>query len=148
MAKEFFKAHFYPDQFTRSAYLKNSANYYLAALFFNAFPLPQREAGTRQTLRYIGALLGEGFSVLIFPEGRRTDAGEIKPFQAGVGMIGAKLDVPVVPVRLDGLDRILHQTWKFPSRGRARVAFGRPMYLSGSDYGALAQQVQAEVARL
>ena len=34
----------------------NSLNYYLAALFFNAFPLPQREAGARQTLRYIGEL--------------------------------------------------------------------------------------------
>ena len=29
------------------------------SLFFNAFPLPQREAGARQTLRYIGELLGE-----------------------------------------------------------------------------------------
>ena len=37
----------------------NSLNYYLAALFFNAFPLPQREAGARQTLRYIGELLEE-----------------------------------------------------------------------------------------
>ena len=148
MAKEFFKAHFYPDQFTWSARLPNSANYYLASLFFSAFPLPQREAGTRQTLRYIGNLLGEGFSVLIFPEGKRTDAGEIKPFQAGVGMIASKLDVPVVPVRLDGLDRILHHSWKLPRRGRARVAFGRPMSLTGSDYGALARQVEAEVARL
>jgi long-chain acyl-CoA synthetase len=148
MAKEFFKAHFYPDQFDRSARVTNSANYYLASLFFNAFPLPQREAGTRQTLRYIGALLGEGFSILIFPEGRRTETGEIQRFQAGVGMIAAKLDVPVVPVRLEGLDRILHHTWQFPVRGRARVAFGRPMYLTGSDYGALAQQIEAEVARL
>ena len=117
MAKEFFKAHFYPDQFEWSARIPNSANYYLASLFFNAFPLPQREAGTRQTLRYIGALLGEGFSVLIFPEGKRTDAGEIKPFQAGVGMIASKLDVPVVPVRLDGLDRILHQQLEIPDTG-------------------------------
>ncbi len=148
MAKEFFKAHFYPDQFTWSARLPNSANYLLASLFFNAFPLPQREAGTRQTLRYIGALLGEGFSVLIFPEGKRTDAGEIKPFQAGIGMIASKLDVPVVPVRLDGLDRILHHSWKVPTRGRARVAFGRPMSLKGSDYAALAQQVHDEVAKL
>ena len=54
MAKEFFKAHFYPEQFSRKAYVTNSLNYYLASLFFNAFPLPQREAGTRQTLRYIG----------------------------------------------------------------------------------------------
>ena len=57
MAKEFFKAHFYPEQFSRGRVLTNSLNYYLASLFFNAFPLPQREAGTRQTLRYIGELL-------------------------------------------------------------------------------------------
>ena len=74
MAKEFFKAHFFPEQFGRRAWLTSSLNYYLAALFFNAFPLPQREAGTRETLRYIGELASEGYSMLIFPEGRRTDA--------------------------------------------------------------------------
>ena len=45
------------------------------AQFFNAFPLPQREAGTRQTLRYIGEVIADGYSVLIFPEGRRTRTG-------------------------------------------------------------------------
>ena len=148
MAKEFFTAHFHPDQFGWRARLPNSLNYYLASLFFNAFPLPQRETGTRQTLRYVGTLLEEGFSILIFPEGKRTDAGEIKPFQAGVGMIASKLGVPVVPVRLDGLDRILHQSWKFPSRGRARVAFGKPMSLTGSDYAALARKVEEAVRQL
>jgi long-chain acyl-CoA synthetase len=148
MAKEFFKAHFYPDQFSRKAYLANSANYYLASLFFNAFPLPQREAGTRQTLRYIGDLLGDGFSVLIFPEGRRTEEGEIGRFQPGVGMIASKLQVPVVAVRLDGLDRILHHRWKFPRRGSARVAFGPPMWLNGADYAGLAREVEAAVREL
>ena len=32
-------------------------------------------------------------------------------------MIASRLGVPVVPVRLDGLDRILHHTWKFPDAG-------------------------------
>ena len=71
MAKEFFKPHFYPDQFGRRAYVTSSLNYYLASLFFNAFPLPQREAGTRQTLRYIGALLSSGLGADL-PEGKRT----------------------------------------------------------------------------
>jgi long-chain acyl-CoA synthetase len=148
MAKEFFKAHFYPDQFSRSARLTNSINYYLASTFFNAFPLPQRETGTRQTLRYIGDLIGEGFSVLIFPEGRRTEKGEINRFQAGVGMIAARLDVPVVPVRIEGLDRILHHTWKFPAKGKASVSFGAPMSLKGNDYAALAVQVEEAVKQL
>ena len=50
-------------------------------------------------------------------------------------MIAARLDVPVVPVRLEGVDRILHQSWKFPSRGRATVTFGAPILLRGNDYG-------------
>jgi long-chain acyl-CoA synthetase len=148
MAKEFFKAHFYPEQFSRKAYIQNSANYYLASLFFNAFPLPQREVGTRQTLRYIGELIGRGFSILIFPEGRRTDTGEIGSFQPGAAMIAARLEVPVVPVRLEGLDRILHHTWKFPKRGRARVTFGAPISLTGHDYAELAARIEAAVKAL
>jgi long-chain acyl-CoA synthetase len=148
MAKEFFKAHFYPDQFSRKAYLQNSANYYLASLFFNAFPLPQRESGTRQTLRYIGELISRGDSILIFPEGRRTQNGEIARFQPGAAMIAARLEIPVIPVRLEGLERILHQSWKFPRRGSARVTFGAPMSLKGHDYTALAAQIEAAVTGL
>jgi long-chain acyl-CoA synthetase len=148
MAKEFFKAHFFPEQYSRREWLTNSLNYYLASLFFNAFPLPQREAGTRQTLRYIGTMLGEGHSVLIFPEGKRTMHGEIAPFRPGVGMIGARLGVPVVPVRLEGLDRVLHQTWRMARRGPVRVAFGPALSLEGDDYAAQAARVEAAVRAL
>ncbi|HTH01605.1 MAG TPA: AMP-binding protein [Vicinamibacterales bacterium] len=145
MAKEFFKAHFYPEQFGRKAWFTNSLNYYLASTFFNAFPLPQRETGTRQTLRYIGDLFAEGFSLLIFPEGKRTDRGEINRFLPGVGMIASRLDVPVVPVRLDGLDRVLHQSWKFPQRGPGRVTFLPPMLLKGNDYVTITREVEEAI---
>ncbi|OGA84990.1 MAG: hypothetical protein A3G27_12080 [Betaproteobacteria bacterium RIFCSPLOWO2_12_FULL_66_14] len=148
MAKEFFKAHFYPEQYGRMAWFTNSLNYYLSALFFNAFPLPQREAGARQTLHYIGDVLEDGHSVLIFPEGKRTDRGEIDRFRPGIGMIASRLGVPVVPVRLDGLDKVLHHTWRMARPGRVRVAFGPPMRLTGEDYEALAGQVEDAVRDL
>jgi long-chain acyl-CoA synthetase len=148
MAKEFFKAHFYPEQHSRAAWFTSSLNYYLAALFFNAFPLPQREAGARQTLRYIGDVLGDGFSVLIFPEGKRTTDGTIDRFRPGIGMIASRLDVPVVPVRLEGLDRVLHHTSYMATPGRVRVAFGAPMRLIGDDYEALAKRVEDAVREL
>jgi long-chain acyl-CoA synthetase len=148
MAKEFFKAHFFPAQHSRRARFTNSLNYYLAALFFNAFPLPQREAGARQTLQYIGEVLDDGFSVLIFPEGRRTQAGEIDRFRPGIGMIGSRLDVPVIPVRIEGLDKVLHTTWKMARPGRVRVAFGKPLRLTGDDYEALAAAVENAVRAL
>lgn len=148
MAKEFFRAHFHPEEAGWRAWLTNSLNYYLAALFFNAFPLPQREAGTREALRYIGELASDGWSVLIFPEGKRTDRGEINPFRPGVGMIGARLGLPVVPVRLEGLERILHHSWRMARPGRARVSFGAPMRLEGDDYAALARRVEEAVRAL
>ncbi|HEX4347073.1 MAG TPA: AMP-binding protein [Vicinamibacterales bacterium] len=148
MAKEFFKAHFFPEQYGRLAWFTSSLNYYLAALFFNAFPLPQREAGARQTLRYIGDVLASGFSVLIFPEGKRTESGEIDRFRPGVGMIASRLDVTVVPVRLEGLDHVLHHTWRMARPGAVRVAFGAPMKLMGDDYEALTRQVESAVRAL
>ena len=148
MAKEFFKPHFFPEQYGRAAWFTNSLNYYLAALFFNAFPLPQREAGARQTLQYIGDLVAHDSSVLIFPEGKRSDDGDVGRFMPGVGMIASRLGVPVVPVRIDGLDKVLHHSWRMARPGRVRIAFGRPLHLIGDDYEALAKQVEDAVRNL
>jgi long-chain acyl-CoA synthetase len=148
MAKEFFDAHFHPAGHSRCERFTAGTFYYLAALFFNAFPLPQREAGARRTLRYIGDLVSEGWSVLIFPEGRRTEAGEINPFRPGVGMIGSRLCVPVVPVRLEGVDHVLHASWRMARRGPVRVAFGPPLTLDGEDYAKLAGRIESAVRAL
>ena len=147
-AKEFFAAHFHPDRHSRREWLTSGLNYYLSSLFFNVFPLPQREAGTREAIRYLGELLSEGTSVLIFPEGRRTQTGAIDTFQPGIGMIAARLHVPIVPVRIEGVDRILHRAWHMARPGRARVAFGAPLRLEGDDYRALAKQVEEAVKAL
>ncbi len=148
MAKEFFRPHFFPGDFPRKQVFWNRLWYYLACMFFNAFPLPQREAGARQTMRYMGEVIGDGYSIIIFPEGRRLEEGAIADFQPGIGMIGARLDVPVVPVRIEGLDRVLHPKMRWPKRGPVRVTFGAPLHLSGDDYPALAKKVEEAVRTL
>jgi long-chain acyl-CoA synthetase len=148
MAKEYFAAHFHPAGRRWSERLASTTLYVLAALFFNAFPLPQREAGTRRTLRYMGELLGEGTSLLIYPEGERTDDGRIGAFRPGVGMIASRLHAAVVPVRLEGLDRVLHRSWRLPRRGSVRVAFGAPLRAEGDDFAALARRVELAVRQL
>jgi long-chain acyl-CoA synthetase len=148
MLKEFFTAHFHRKDHTWRQWFTNSLNYYLACFYFNTFPIPQREAGARHTLRYMGELTGDGWSILIFPEGVRAATGEIRTFRGGVGMIASRLEVPVVPVRLDGLDRVLHPAWRMARPGRVRVAFGAPLRLRGEDYAALAKQVEEQVRSL
>lgn len=148
MSKEFFKAHFYPKQYKLHERFTNSLNYYLGSLMFNAFPIPQREAGARQTIRYAADLVNEGWCITIFPEGKLTQTGEIATFQPGVGMLASRLNVPVVPVRLVGLDKVLHRSWKMASPGKVTVRFGKPLHLQGDDYAALAKRVEEAVKAL
>jgi long-chain acyl-CoA synthetase len=148
MSKEFFDAHFFPERHRLGERWLNSTYYRLSTLFFNAFPIPQREAGVAQTVRYMGELAEEGWSVLIFPEGDRTEAGEIHRFQPGVGMIASRLELPVVPIRIKGLERVLHRSAKFPRPGRVMVAIGEPISLQGESYASLAQQVEEAVKAL
>jgi 1-acyl-sn-glycerol-3-phosphate acyltransferase len=148
MAKEFFDAHFHPERHTWGERATNSLNYRLSTFFFNAFPLPQREAGTRGALRHIGDVIAGGDSVLIFPEGERSTTGEIGSFRPGVGLMAARLDVPVVPVRLCGVDRVLRVGWRFARPGRVSVAFGAPLRLRGEDYVDLTRRIERAVRAL
>jgi len=146
--KEFFKPHFFPADFSTRRVITSRLSYYASAFFFNTFPIPQHETGARQTLRYIGEVAGAGFSVLMFPEGVRSASGDIKPFMPGIGMIGSRLGLPVVPVRLHGVDRVLRTGSMRPRPGPVSVSFGPPIRLSGDNYVALARQVQQAVQSL
>ena len=148
MAKEFFKAHFFPAQYGRAAWFTSSLNYYLSTLFFNAFPFPQRETGLREALRHAGDLVSQGCSILIFPEGRRSETGAIDLFRPGVGILASKLEIPVVPVRIEGADRVLKVGWNMARPGRVVVTFGEPIMLRGEDYVQLARKVEEAVREL
>ncbi len=148
MWKEFFDAHFHPERHTKLETLGNRLLYWLLALFFNAFPLPQTETGVGGSVRYLGELISAGWSVIFFPEGERTEAGEIHRFLPGIGLLASRLRVPVVPVRLQGVEKILHRGKHFPTPGRVRITFGQPLYLNGNEYPALARQVEQAVREL
>jgi len=148
MWKEFFDAYFHPERHSLLSRLTSAFNFYSATLVFNAFPLPQLEAGVRETVRHIGELVSDGWSVLIFPEGARTTTGEIGSFQPGVGMIGSRLRVPVVPVRLIGVDRVLPRGATTVHPGPVEVRFGAPMDLRGDDFAGLARRVEEQVRAL
>jgi long-chain acyl-CoA synthetase len=63
-------------------------------------------------------------------------------------MMAARLRLPVIPVRLEGLDRVMHQTWWWPRRGVVRVIFGPPLQLKGEDYVSLSKCVEQAVVAL
>ena len=52
------------------------------------------------------AIIREGKSVVIFPEGTRSPDGKLLPFKRGGFMLALKAAVPVVPVTINGSGRI------------------------------------------
>jgi len=148
MWKEYFDAHFHPERHSRRERWVNTTVYRLITLLFNGFPIPQTETGARDSVRYMGELAEQGWSILIFPEGERTLTGEIGRFYPGVGMIAARLHLPVVPVRLRGVDQVLGRTARWLHPGPVEVTLGAPIHARGESYSALAQRVEDAVRAL
>ena len=63
-------------------------------------------------------------------------------------MMASRLGVPVVPVRIEGADRVLHETWRMAKPGPIRVAFGKPLRFTGDDYARMGAEIEAAVRAL
>ena len=102
------------------------AGYYLVVALFNVFPLPQ-QSGVRESFAFAGESVDRGYSVVVFPEGRRTQEGRPSPFRSGVGILAQKLNIPVVPLRIDGLFEMKMAGRKIARRGELKVMIGKPL---------------------
>jgi 1-acyl-sn-glycerol-3-phosphate acyltransferase len=72
--------------------------------------------------------LKKGEVVVLFPEGRRSETGELLEGKRGVGMLISLSGVPVVPALITGTDRMLPVDAKWLKRARVTVVFDRPIY--------------------
>jgi acyl-[acyl-carrier-protein]-phospholipid O-acyltransferase / long-chain-fatty-acid--[acyl-carrier-protein] ligase len=62
---------------------------------------PTRPLGMRHLIQAVK----DGASLVIFPEGRLTVTGGLMKVYDGTAMIADKADAPIIPVRIDGLER-------------------------------------------
>ncbi len=101
-------------------------SYFLVVALFNVFPLPQ-QSGFRESFAYAGECADGGLSILVFPEGRRTPDGKMCPFRAGIGMLARNLNLPVLPMRIDGLFELKQKGRKLAPPGAVTVRIGPPV---------------------
>ncbi len=66
-------------------------------------------------------------AILFFPEGTRSETGQLQPLKLGLGILVMKLKVPVVPVHIQGTYRALPKGKVFPKKYPIRVSFGSPL---------------------
>lgn len=122
--------------------------YVLVTALFNVFSLPQR-AAYQESFQYAGRLADKGYNVLIFPEGKRTQTGEMAEFRKGIGLLATRLNLPVIPMRIDGLFGLKQKKQRFSKPGTVQVHIGEPVrFESTDDPEEIAKRLQGIVEKL
>ncbi len=87
------------------------------------------EKNLRDSIRMMAAAIQKGKKVIIFPEGTRSTDGELGEFKKTFAILSLELNVPVVPVAINGAYRALPTGSKFPRFGaKVTVSFLPPVY--------------------
>jgi 1-acyl-sn-glycerol-3-phosphate acyltransferase len=93
-----------------------------------AFPV-KRGGGEREALRTAIHMLKEGRVLLIFPEGTRSPEGRLIEFELGAAFVALNSGAQVVPLGIDGADRLLPLNSPIPRPAKLRVKIGPPVDL-------------------
>lgn len=116
---------------------------------YHVFPV-QRNTADLSALKEAMKRVRAGKGLLLFPEGRRQEAGAapVEP-QAGIGFLAAKLDVPVIPVYVSGTEKAFPRGTKFMRPHKICVYFGRQISIERSlPYQDIARQIMAHIRHL
>ena len=95
--------------------------------------------------------LKKGMPLVVFPEGGRTETGELQPFLPGAFYVAIKAQVEVVPCALIGTYEVLPINTFHIHPGRVELVFGEPIATTGMklhDMEALAEKVKRAIAAL
>lgn len=88
--------------------------------------------------------IAAGSSVLIFPEGTRSEDGVVRDFKAGAVLLAIKAGVPLVPVGFNGSYEVLPKGKFLPESGEIHIRIGPPLD-TGEYRAADKQQLAADL---
>ncbi len=106
-----------------------------------------RLASIKHVYRDAATWIKSGMSVLFFPEGTRSETGEMKEFQNGAFKLALREKVPVLPILLEGTGGALPKgSWLFtpqkPSRMKVLPAIDTSSF-SATDFAGLRDRARS-----
>jgi len=124
----------------RTYWERNGLRRYLSQSVFGAV-LVDRATGpddaatvARASVDRMARTLGQGVSLIVFPEGTRSTTGDVGPFKSGLYHLSClRPEAELVPVHLENLNRILPKGEMLPVPMLSRVVFGTPFRSSKGD---------------
>ncbi len=121
----------------------------VTAVVFNAFPVERR--GSRKLRSLAPILLDRGWSLLLFPEGTRSEDGWMGSMRLGAAQLCVSRNIACVPIVLRGTYAAMPRgrNWPVPGRPRVAVRYGTPLLpQEGEGARTFQQRMAASVAQL
>jgi 1-acyl-sn-glycerol-3-phosphate acyltransferase len=115
-------------------------------------PLVRGSSGSaKSALARAKFYIERGMPVLFFPEGTRSETGQLLPFKEGAFRLAVECQASIVPLAVAGTrDLLTKGDWR-PSKAVARVAVGEPISTLGctpSDVGRLRDDARRSIELL
>ena len=119
------------DYWERSAMRRYLAREVFRAILIQRTPADTAERATpaRHAIETMAREMGTDTSVIVFPEGTRSEDGELHPFKSGLYYLAGITGAELVPVYLDNLNRILPRGESLPVPMLSRVTFGASLHI-------------------
>jgi 1-acyl-sn-glycerol-3-phosphate acyltransferase len=133
------------DYWTRSRFRE-----WITTRVFNAIYVDRARTGEQDPLEPLVQALGNGDSIILFPEGTRGHAEEPQPFKAGLYNLALRFPhVVLVPAWIDNVQRVMPKGEVVPVPILCSVTFGAPVALEpGEDRHAFLQRARDAVIAL
>ncbi len=101
----------------------------------------------KTSLQKMAEVLKRGKNIIIFPEGTRTQTGEIGDFKKTFAILSRELNVPIVPVAISGAYDALPRGTHFPKPWtKINVKFLKPVFPENLSYDSIKDIVQRKVS--
>lgn len=100
----------------------------------------------KNSIRALGQILTDGKNLVIFPEGTRTRTGQVATFKKTFAILAKEINVPIVPVRIEGAYEAWPRTKKLPRRHKVTVTYLPPIMPTVEEsYDQLAERVRQAI---
>ena len=119
-AEDYFYTHLFKEQ--------------VARLLGNTFPFRRHEDAQR-SLEACARILERGDSLIFFPEGTRSQTGDLQRFRKGIGLLVQGKPYPVIPTHLQGAHEALAKGRFRPGKAAIRLQIGSPEYFASAQPG-------------
>jgi 1-acyl-sn-glycerol-3-phosphate acyltransferase len=92
--------------------------------YLGAFPVSLERHGLRASFLEARKCLGEGATLIVFPEGSRCFAdGRLLPFKNGAVRLAIETGCDILPVTIRGANRVWSQGMRFPLPNKVEITY-------------------------